>query len=135
MLDLTVIFVANNEEQSLMVFPPEADAVAYCEGLDVEAGEWLFWDNAGNPLEPRFEVPNKRGLFTVQNGTYRLVPAASPYRVELAVALSEIRHFEGPALFLSEAVVRNHIAVSSIRHDVSPGEIQLCVQADRGERP
>jgi hypothetical protein len=118
-----MIFVASTEEQSLMVFPSELDAVSYCEGLDVEAGEWLFWDDAGSPLEPHFEVPNKRGLFTVTNGTYRLVPAASMHHAPLAEALSAIRHFEGPAPFFSETAVRSHIASLADQQANLRGEI------------
>jgi hypothetical protein len=118
-----MIFVASTEEQSLIAFPSEAEAVAYCEGLDVEAGEWLFWDDAGNPLEPLFEVPNKRGLFTATNGTYRLVPAVSMHHAPLAEALSEITHFEGPAPYLSETAVRSHIAALSDQEINCRGEI------------
>ncbi len=47
-----MIFVVETEEQTLYVFPQESEAVAHCEGLDIEAAIWLFWDNAGKPLAP-----------------------------------------------------------------------------------
>ncbi len=46
-----MIFVVETEEHSLRVFLSEAEAVAHCEGLDVEAGVWLFWDDRGEPLD------------------------------------------------------------------------------------
>ena len=63
-----MIFAVETEERTLRAFLNEADAIAACEGLDVEATIWLFWSNDGTPLEPVFTVPNKRGLFTVKNG-------------------------------------------------------------------
>jgi hypothetical protein len=54
-----VIFAVETEEQTLYVFPDEAAGVAYCEGLDVEAATWLFWDAAGLPLEPEFITPKQ----------------------------------------------------------------------------
>ncbi len=58
-----MIFVVETEERTLRVFQSDVEAVAHCEGLDVEAGVWLFWNDRGEPLEPHFSVPNQRGLF------------------------------------------------------------------------
>ena len=66
-----MIFAIETEEQTLHVFENENAAIAYCEGIDVEAEIWLFWNAEGSPLEPEFTVPNKSGLFTVQNGKYK----------------------------------------------------------------
>ncbi|MBN8284255.1 hypothetical protein [Zoogloea sp.] len=105
-----MIFVAETEERSLYKFPTEAEAIAHCEGLDVEAAIWLFWDDSGSPLEPLFSVPNMRGLLTVANGVYTLVPAAAEHHGSLAEVLYEILHFEAQAPFNSEAGVRSHIS-------------------------
>jgi hypothetical protein len=105
-----MIFVAETEERSLYAFPTEADAIAYCEGLDVEAGIWLFWDDSGNPLEPLFSVPNKRCLFTVTNGVYSLVPATPGHHSPLAEVVNKFLHFEASAPFNSEAGIRSYIA-------------------------
>jgi len=105
-----MIFVAETEERSFRAFQTEQEAVAHCEGLDVEAGIWLFWDNSGNPLEPLFSVPNKRGLFTVANGTYSLVPASPDHHAPLVEVLNKFLSFESPAPFNSESGVRTYLA-------------------------
>ena len=108
-----MIFVAETEERSLIVFPNEDEAVAYCEGLDVEAAIWLFWATDGSPLEPEFITPNKRGLILVQNGTYRLVPASQDHHAELGEALEQILHMEPNPFFSSLMEIREHIARTS----------------------
>jgi hypothetical protein len=105
-----MIFVAETEERSFYAFPTEREAVAYCEGLDVEAGIWLFWDHLGNPLQPLFSVPNSRGLFAVVNGTYSLVSGGPEHHAPLAEVLSEFLHFESPAPFDSEDGIRSYLA-------------------------
>src|SRR5688572_20759298 len=108
-----MIFVAETEELSLYAFATAQEAIAYCEGLDVEAGTWVFWDDRGAPLEAQFTKPNKRGLFTATNGTYRVVPAGQDHHAPLSEALGEILHFEGRAPFDSESGVREHLARGS----------------------
>jgi hypothetical protein len=104
-----MIFAAETEELSLYVFDGEAEAIAHCEGLDVEAGTWVFWDDQGNPLEAQFTKPNKRGLFSAINGAYTLVPATPDHHAPLSEALEEILHFEGRAPFDSELGVREYL--------------------------
>ena len=107
-----MIFAVETEERTLMVFPSEAEAVAHCEGLDVEAAVWLFWNDQGEPLEPLFSVPNKRGLFVVRNGTYGLVPAAPNHHAHLSEVVDEIQNFESAAPFNSESGVRTYLGGS-----------------------
>ena len=104
-----MIFAIETEERSLMAFLSEAEAVAYCESLDVEAAVWLFWNDRGDPLEPRFSVPNKRGLFVVRNGVYSLVSAGPDHHAILDEAIDEVLTFVGPAPFNSAEGVRAHI--------------------------
>lgn len=104
-----MIFVAETEELSLYAFDSAEEAIAHCEGLDVEAGTWVFWDDEGNPLEAHFTKPNKRGLFSAINGAYTLVPAPPDHHAPLSEALAEILHFEGRAPFDSESGVREHL--------------------------
>lgn len=104
-----MIFAAETEERTLIAFPSEAEAVMHCEGLDVEAAVWLFWSDRGDPLEPRFTVPNKRGLFAVRNGTYSLVAASENHHAALLKALEEILNFESPAPFNTAEGVRNYL--------------------------
>lgn len=105
-----MIFAAETEELSLYAFETAEEAIAHCEGLDVEAGTWVFWDDNGSPLEAHFTKPNERGLFSVSNGTYTLVPAGSDHHAPLSEALDEILNFEGRAPFDSAAGVREHLA-------------------------
>ncbi len=112
-----MIFVAETEERSLYAFPSEADAIANCDGLDVEAAVWLFWDDSGEPLEPRFSVPNKRGLFTSVNGVYTLVPALADHHAPLVEALEEIVNYESAPPFDSETGVRDYLVSRSNERD------------------
>jgi hypothetical protein len=105
-----MIFAVSTEERTLVAFDDEAAAVAACEGLDVEAAEWLFWDDRGNPLEPLFSVPNKRGWFSVQNGVYSLAPAKAAHHAGLFEALEEILNFESPPPFNCAEGVRGYLA-------------------------
>lgn len=109
-----MIFVVETEEHSLRVFLSEAEAVAHCEGLDVEAGVWLFWDDRGEPLEPHFSVPNQRGLFAVRNGTYSVVSAVPNHHAILSEVLDEVLHFESPAPFNSAEGVRRYLESRSV---------------------
>ena len=108
-----MIFVAEIEERALYAFATESEAIAHCEGLDVEAGIWLFWNSAGEPLEARFSVPNKRGLFSVENGKYTLISATQDHHAILVEALDEILHYESASPFESKTSVLNYLAAQS----------------------
>jgi len=104
-----MIFAADTEERSLHVFPDAETAAAYCEGLDVEATLWLFWDDDGLPLEPQFTIPNKRGLFTGTSGTYHLVKNASSDSGVLQEALAHIRQVIGETPLNSIRAVQDYL--------------------------
>jgi hypothetical protein len=104
-----MIFAAETEERSLHVFPDAETAASYCEGLAVEATIWVFWDDNGAPLEPKFTIPNKRGLFTAKNGLYHLVPVASGQHGFLHEALEQIRQVVGEFPFTSVRAVQDHL--------------------------
>ena len=38
-----MIFAFDTDDRSLMVFSSEAEAIAYCEGVDVEEGGWSLF--------------------------------------------------------------------------------------------
>ncbi len=105
-----LMFAAETEECRLFVFASEADAIAQCEGLDVEAALWLFWTTDGTPLEPDFLIPNRRGLFRVANGSYRLVEASPDHHADLAEALDMLLSMEPNPFFSSLEQVRAHVA-------------------------
>jgi hypothetical protein len=104
-----MIFAVETEERTLRVFKDEAEAVAACEGLDVEAAVWLFWSNDGTPLEPVFTTPNKRGIFRVKNGVYVLRPAEGLHHAPLSEAVDEVLHFESPEPLTSAEAVKAHL--------------------------
>ncbi len=88
-----MIFALATDECTLFAFESETVAVANCEGLDVEAADWLFWDDQGNPLEAVFSVPNNRGFFVVENGIYSLALADENHHARLCEAVEEVRNF------------------------------------------
>jgi len=67
-----VIFALSTDDRCLTAFPTPADAIAHCEGIDVEDGIWLFFASDGHCLKPRFTHPNSRGVFGVASGHYVL---------------------------------------------------------------
>lgn len=104
-----MVFAVETEERSLWVFASEADAIAKCEGLDVEAATWLFWTADGAPLVPEFITPNQRGWFWVGSGSYRLIKASPDHHADLVDALDEILSMEPNPFFSSLEQVRAHI--------------------------
>lgn len=104
-----MIFAVETEERTLVAFPSEVEAIAYCEGLDVEAAVWLFWSDRGEPLEPCFSIPNKRGPFVVSSGRYSLVPALVNHHADLMEALDEVLNFESLPPFDSAEGVRRYL--------------------------
>lgn len=61
-----MIFAYATDGRALMVFPDETQAIAYCEGIDVEEGNWQFFNDNGKPLEAVFITPNKYALLLNQ---------------------------------------------------------------------
>ena len=103
-----MIFALATDEKSLLVFPTAEEAIAHCEGIDVGAGVWLFWNEVGLPLQPEFLTPNRHGRFSVSSGIYRLLPTQSGN--SLADILGGIRSMDPNPFFQSLAAVRVHLA-------------------------
>lgn len=102
----SMIFFVETETRELSACS-EDDVMGECEAIDVEAAQFLFWNVRGEPLEPQFTIPNKRGLFTVKSGEYVLVPAAENHHCHLLEALKEVSVVEiEPPLDSVEAVRR-----------------------------
>ena len=102
-----MIFAVATDENALLVFANTGEAIAYCEGIDVEAGGWLFWDEGGAALNPEFLTANDRGRFVVGSGAYRLVPALG--KPSLSEALARIRTMEANPHFASIAELREYL--------------------------
>ena len=105
-----MIFVVETETRALAVHEGEAAAIKEYEGIDVEAAQYLFWSDDGTPLEVEFTVPNKRGWFTVQSGTYRLVKATQDHHADLIEALDEVAYLESNTHFTSLTEIRAYIS-------------------------
>lgn len=104
-----MIFAAETEERSLHVFPDADTAASYCDGPEVEAALWLFWDDDGSPLAPEFTVPNVRGLFTSKNGVYHLVPMQGGQLTFLHEALEQIRQVVGEFPLTTVRAVQDYL--------------------------
>ena len=100
-----MIFVVESEEMSLYAFETEAEAVAACEGLDVEDEVWLFYASDGSPLKPVFTVANNRGSLLAVNGEYHLVASNEERHEHLRSVIDDVLNFDSsPPLNSSEGV-------------------------------
>lgn len=91
----SMILAFTTDDRTLHVFPNEAEATAYAEGIDVEDGLWLFFSQDGGPLEAVFTTPNKRGWLTVGSGAYRLQRASSKQGAHLTDLLPRVEAVAG----------------------------------------
>lgn len=107
------IFAFATDDRGLHVFPEKEDAISYCEGIDIENGEWLFWDEFGTNLQPVFSKPNQKSGFSVMSGEYDLVPF--PAGLELIMFLPNVGYVEGGGMFQDIEEVRNHLTKQSSR--------------------
>ncbi len=89
-----MIFALASDDHGLMIFATEADAVAYCEGIDVVEGGWEFFAADGAPLEAHFSQPASRGAVFVVPGKYTL-RAAGGTRPSLSERLDTVTYVEG----------------------------------------
>lgn len=69
---MSVVFVLNNDDKGLEIFPSEKAAIAAYEGIDVEESPCDFWNDKGEALRVIFTEPNKRSLFSVVSSAYHL---------------------------------------------------------------
>jgi hypothetical protein len=90
-----MVFALAKDDRTLKVFATEADAISYCEGIDVEEGGWLFFANDGLPLEPHFSHPSRRGTWTVTSGIYSLRPSSIRVNPTLRDRLHEVVSVDG----------------------------------------
>jgi hypothetical protein len=89
-----MIFALATDDHGLMIFATEADAVAYCEGIDVAEGGWEFFAADGAPLEPVFSQPASRGSVSVASGQYTLRRAENT-RPSLSERINVVTYVEG----------------------------------------
>jgi hypothetical protein len=107
-----MIFVVVEDGTVEVLDRPEA-ALQY-EPLDVESGVFLFYDEDGTWLKPRFTKPNRRRIFglLLENGSFELErtddldPDVDPFDV----VLSEAQVLEPNRYFATLDAVRQHVA-------------------------
>jgi hypothetical protein len=102
--------------------PSSAAACSEFEGVDVESGTVVFFDENGTPLEARFTTANASGkifgpIGWVRSGEYRLVPKTANKDDSLALALFEARYMEPGAEFTSVEQVKNWLRAKGLKVD------------------
>ena len=102
------MFAAATDERTLFVFLSAGDAIAYCEGIDVENGDWIFWDERGSALVADFVVPNHPGTYAICSGTYQFVPSNGLPTLE--EGLARILQIDSNPYFKTISDVRAHLA-------------------------
>ena len=90
-----MIYVFANDDRGLSVHATEREAVAACEGIDVEDGNYLFFSSDGRPLQPKLIRPNRRGASLVTSGKYVLEPLGQTASPGLREVLSRVTYVEG----------------------------------------
>jgi len=105
-----MIFVFDNDDKSLEIFPSEKDAIAACEGIDVEESPCVFWNNEGQALKAVFTKPNEKGSFSVVSGLYHL--ESNPSGKPLINVLEQVSYVEGKSPLNSIESVRQHLTSS-----------------------
>lgn len=109
-----MVFVLLTDENSIVVYTDEASAIQACEGIDVEDGVCLFFDEAGHPLEAVFDKPNRRGRFIAASGRYHLRPAPVGSKT-LIEWLPKVVNVDGPPSLRSVEEVERHLIEQLVR--------------------
>jgi hypothetical protein len=90
-----VIYVFANDDYGLAVYASLSEAIAACEAVDVEDGNYRFFDAAGQPLKPRVVQPARRGPICVGSGRYVLESDLAQSSETLASFLDRVTYVEG----------------------------------------
>lgn len=86
------MIIAFSNDQTAQILRTEAEAITYCEGIDVAAGVYIFTDEQGEVLEPEFTTPNKisrfpLGIKSMSSGSFVRHPSGR-FRKDLIDALA-----------------------------------------------
>lgn len=101
------IFAFSTDDGGLEVFRRKENAIVYCEGVDVENGEWVFWDEKSVNLKAKFSEPNINGLFFVSSGKYDLI--SFPEGLGLQQFLSNVAYVEDRGMFSDIGEIRRQL--------------------------
>lgn len=98
-----MMFALDTDDGALIALASRAEARAHCKAVDVKDGYWLFFDDDGSPLEPRFEQPGPPDDSTLSVGEYTLQRAMSGRWLQ--ERLGKIRSVRGCGLKSVEELV------------------------------
>jgi hypothetical protein len=105
------VILAFADDGTVRVHAELEDVQRHCEGIDVEDGVYVFYDEAGGWLRPRFLEPNTRGRFSVGSGRFVLEPAPAPQDViPIEIALARVSALDPNPWFADLDAVRAHVA-------------------------
>lgn len=101
------------DDATLDVVSVGDNLVGRYEGVDVEAGEYTFFDHEIKKLTPRFTKPNAKGSFlglikSVASGEYELV-AGERDKVEFLSRLGQLTGINPNARFQSLDEIRKYV--------------------------
>jgi len=91
-----MIFALDLDNGGIMALASHSEAAAHCKGVDVRDGYWLFFDDDGSPLEPRFERASRPDDSDPSVGAYALQRAMSG--MWLQERLGQIKSVRGGGL-------------------------------------
>jgi hypothetical protein len=100
-----LIYVFSKDDRGLGVYATQREAVAACEGIDVEDGNYMFFSSDGRPLQPKFTSSNRRGMFMITSGVYVLESVGQSSAPGLRELLGRVTYVEGCGLSSVEMVM------------------------------
>ncbi len=103
-----LVFALACDESTLFVFASEAGAIAHCEAVDVEDGQWRFWRDDGTALRADFIEAPHRGTFACGGGRYRLI--ADSTQAGLTASWGDVRQMESNPFFASLSAIAGSLA-------------------------
>ena len=103
------------DDQTVSVFPDIESVRAECEAVDVESGEFHFFDEFGRSLKPRFISPVRRtrllfGIGLVGGGNFELDLDEEDQGSAFETALAKVVAIEPNPWFATIADLANHVA-------------------------
>lgn len=116
-----MIFALATDDRTLYIFPNSEEAIAHAEGVDVEAGNWLFFDTYGAAMNPVFDIPNKWGKCSVLSGKYTLAQSGEKENNLLSM-LHSVSSVEGQSPMKSVEEVKSLLTLNSTETPIGAGQ-------------
>ncbi len=101
-----MIFALCAAERKLLVFGSDAEAIAHAEEVDLQAGGWQFFDQAGASLQLVSAGDHPRCFFVAPDTLYL---RAGGGEVTLAQRLVDVDAVQGPPPLASVPAVRAYL--------------------------